>query len=283
MLYFHVDVFSDKVLSGNGLTVVLVDKEIEDPVLLRIAQEFRQFETVFVYQKKTDYYPVRVFTVQEELPFAGHPIIGTAAVLHDCYFNSAERQEIKIGLGEQRIIRLQSTVNNGKYSVVMNQGIPRFINKIDKTEYKKLSGYFNLSEKDISREYPVEVVSTGLEYILIPVITNLENAEITKSGLESYIQKHSAKFAYLFNPETLECRCWDNTGAYEDIATGSAAGPLISYLVKNGYYRKDEKVRITQGKYLNRESIISGWVSSKEQDVYIEGNVTFFGKGEISI
>ena len=74
MIYYHVDVFSEKPLFGNGLTVVLMEVEYEDDVLLKIAQELKQFETVFVYPKKSDYYPIRVFTVQEELPFAGHPI-----------------------------------------------------------------------------------------------------------------------------------------------------------------------------------------------------------------
>jgi trans-2,3-dihydro-3-hydroxyanthranilate isomerase len=278
--YYHVDVFTDTPLYGNGLTVVFINKEIEDSLLLKIAQEFKQFETVFVYPIIKDYYPIRIFTVQEELSFAGHPIIGTAAILHKKYHNTNETIKINIGLNN-RIVKLQSTQKDGWYSAIMNQGIPKFITTINDNNTYELVSYFSLSLNDVDRKYPIEVVSTGLEYILVPVKTNIEHAKIVKAGLEEYISKYFAKFVYLFNPETLECRCWDNTGMYEDVATGSAAGPLIAYLVKNKYFEKNEMVTLAQGKWLGRPSRITGWVT--ESEIFIEGKVAFFGEGEICI
>jgi trans-2,3-dihydro-3-hydroxyanthranilate isomerase len=281
--YYHVDVFSAEPLSGNGLTVVVLDQDLDTSVLLKIAQEFRQYETVFLYPAKNGCYPVRVFTVQEELPFAGHPLIGSAAIIHRRFYGSAAEKDIEIGLGN-RVVRFRSIRDDEGYSVTMNQGIPRFVQTLGKDDAKELAGFFDLSENDISGTHPVEVVSTGLEYMLIPVVRNLDRAKIIKPGLDARLAGYSAKFAYLFDPASLECRCWDNTGAYEDVATGSAAGPLIAYLVKHGYRLKDETINIRQGKWLQRESVIAGRVASNgSNDVYIEGRVSFFAEGKMSV
>ncbi len=280
MKYYHVDVFSDKPLLGNGLTVVFVQSEIEDCILLKIAQELKQFETIFIFPKKDEVFPVRVFTVQEELPFAGHPLLGATAVLHNVFYPGKIEVKIKIGLAD-RIVILYSIMSNKVFSVTMNQGRADFIKIIDKNEARNIAKYFNLESDDLDIEYPVEVVSTGLSYILLPLLKNMSNAKISKEGLENYIVKHQAKFVYLFDTKTLECRTWDNTGLYEDVATGSAAGTLIAYLVKNKYYKENHRIKISQGKYLGRNSTISGWVSNSE--VFIEGKIAFFSNGKISI
>lgn len=283
MDYYHVDVFTDEPLRGNGLTVAFIDRDLDVSLLLQIAQEFRQFETVFVYPIKDGVFPVRIFTVQEELPFAGHPILGTAAILHKRYFASSLRHEIKIGLGT-RILALQSEKKDDAFSVIMNQGAPEFLRVLPGELRSEVAGFFGLSESDISPDYPLEVVSTGLEYLLVPVARNLPNARIRDPGLAEFLARNSAKFAYLFDPATLECRCWDNTGLYEDVATGSAAGPLVASLVKQGFFRHNESIRLKQGMSLNRPSVITGWVSSgNAQEVFIEGSVAFFGEGKITV
>jgi len=280
MKYFHVDVFSDKPLSGNGLTVVFVESGIEDSILLKIAQELKQFETIFIYPKKDELFPVRVFTVQEELPFAGHPLIGATSVIHKTFYPNQDEVEIKLGLGE-RSICLYSKIDNKVFSVSMNQGKAEFIKAINKREAINIAKFFNLKSDDLDEKYPVEVVSTGLPYVLLPLIKNISNAKIVKEGLEKYIEKHYAKFVYLFDTQTLECRTWDNTGLFEDVATGSAAGPLIAYFVQNRLKKINQEIKITQGTYLGRKSTITGWVTNDE--VFIEGKVAFFGNGEISI
>jgi PhzF family phenazine biosynthesis protein len=283
MNYYHVDVFSEKPLSGNGLSVVFVENNMSERLLLKIAQEFKQFETAFVYEKTEGIYPVRIFTVQEELPFAGHPVLGTAAVIHKVFEKNNFSADIKMNLGK-RTVFVKSKIKGPCFSVEMNQGTPEFINTISQNDINEIAGCFNLSKNDISTEYPIEVVSTGLPYLLLPVETNLEKAKIMQSGLEDLISDYKAKFVYLFNPATLECRTWDNTGIYEDIATGSAAGPLIAYLVKNGYFQKGENITLTQGKHLKRESRLTGRVTdTKEAEVIIEGMVAFFSEGKITM
>lgn len=280
MNYYHVDVFSEKVLSGNGLTVVFIDSEVDNSLLLKIAQEFKQFETIFLYPKKDEVYPVKIFTVQEELPFAGHPLLGATAVLHRTQYPKNKEIGINLGLGN-RIISLTSEANKDVYSVKMNQGRASLIKTINKKDSVKLSKYFNLTSDDLDMQCPVEVVSTGLPYILLPLRKNIEIARIVKEGLEDFIKQFQARFVYLFDTSTLVCRTWDNTGLYEDVATGSAAGPLIAYLVRNKLRNRDQKIDITQGLYLGRKSIISGWISNDE--VYIKGKVAFFCNGIISI
>lgn len=283
MQYYHVDVFADEPLRGNGLTVAFAERDLDAQTLLRIAQEFRQFETVFSYPEADGRFPVRIFTVQEELPFAGHPILGTAAILHKRYFPSAERREISIGLGS-RALALESRKAGGGYAVTMNQGKAAFIAELPTAARAEVAPFFGLGEGDIDRDYPLEVVSTGLEYLLVPVAKGLGRARVAKDGLGEFLSRHSARFAYLFDPATLECRCWDNTGAYEDVATGSAAGPLVASLVRHGRFRAGEKIALSQGAYLGRPSVIAGRVSPEENpDVFIEGNVAFFGEGTITV
>jgi trans-2,3-dihydro-3-hydroxyanthranilate isomerase len=280
MKYYHVDVFSDKVLAGNGLTVVFPDKDISSSMMLKIAQEFRQFETVFVFEKKDTAYPVRIFTVQEELQFAGHPLLGAAGILHLLHLNK-KTEIINIQLSD-RIVNFSSTGKDGTAVVTMNQGKADVITTVSRDEYGECASWFSLDERQLHPDYPLSVVSTGLPYLLVPVKQCIDKIKISINNLEEKITALGAKFVYFFDPETLECRSWDNTGVYEDIATGSAAGPLISYLVQNKYKEKNEQVTLSQGRFLHRNSLITGYVNSSDE-VLITGSVSLFGKGEIFV
>ncbi len=263
------------------MTIVFPEENIDQVTMLKIAQELKQFETTFVFRTCNNKYLVKVFTVQEELEFAGHPIIGTAGILHELDQRNKENAIIEITLGT-RILKLESSINNSFYEVKMNQGIAlTLVDNIYK-DVKEISSWFGLKENQISEDYPLSIMTTGLPYLLIPVKNCLEKIRISIVDLETKLKKYGAKFVYFFDPRTLECRTWDNTGLYEDVATGSAAGPLISYLVNNGYKERNQKIVLKQGKYLNRESKISGYVND-ENEVVITGAVSIFAKGEILI
>ena len=285
MKYFHVDVFSGRSLAGNGLAVVFPDCEIESSTMLEIAREFKQFETSFIYPVRDGVFPVRIFTVDEELPFAGHPMLGSAAMIHRQFFAGDARAAISVSLGD-RIVQLESLrVQSGGsrsrcgYSVTMNQGKPDFIARIDRSHASKIAESLGLSADDIDDRYPLETVSTGLSYLLVPLKSGLDRARISRPDFESFLSSFGAKFAYLFDPEKLECRTWDNAGSVEDVATGSAAGPLCAYLVKNGYCAEGERISLSQGRFAGRPSKIEGVV--KNNSVFISGEVALFAAGEM--
>lgn len=262
MHYFHVDVFSERPLAGNGLTAVFPDREIESATLLEITREFRQFETSFIYPVCDGVFPVRIFTVDEELPFAGHPMLGSAAMIHHRCFGDAVRAEISIALGE-RVVQLESarssldgSAGSVRYSVTMNQGSPEFIARVDSSHAFAVAESLGLSGGDIDDRFTLEVVSTGLPYLLVPLKSGLDRARISRSDFESFLSSFGAKFAYAFDAEKLECRTWDNAGRVEDVATGSAAGPLCAYLVKNGYRKEGERIVLSQGRFVMKGEII---------------------------
>jgi trans-2,3-dihydro-3-hydroxyanthranilate isomerase len=284
MKYFHVDVFSAKPLSGNGLVVVFPDKELDRQTLLSITQEFKQFETIFIYPQSEEGYPVRIFTVEEELDFAGHPILGAGAVIHKCFYPGKSAIDICFTVSGRKI-HISSERMESTFNVVMDQGEPQFPMIVSRENYQDIAAALNINISDFHEGYPVEIVSTGLPYMLVPLQRNLDKAQIVIPNFEGLLTKFGAKFVYLFDPESLECRTWDNAGNVEDVATGSAAGPLSAYLVKNGFRQSGEVINIYQGKYVNRSSLIQGWVSEEKtsKNIFIRGEVALFGSGELFV
>jgi len=283
MRYYHVDVFASEIFNGNGLTVVFPHRELSAQQMLSIAQELKQFETAFVFPEKGGVFPTRIFTVQEELEFAGHPALGIGAILHHRLRNAQKSAALSISLGKRKI-ELKSEFDGSTYHVIMGQGQPEFIKSVGSDSFAAICEHLNLQKTDLASDYPIEVVSTGLPYLLVPVKSHIENARITSKDFEAFLQSFGAKFVYVFDPSDLECRTWDNTGIYEDIATGSAAGPLIAYLVKNNFRKQGQIITIKQGKFLQRPSSIKGLLSHEAQpQIYIEGEVIFFAEGEISL
>jgi PhzF family phenazine biosynthesis protein len=278
MKYYHVDVFSSKLFSGNGLTIVFPNKEIDDSTLGNIAKEFKQFETVFIYTKENGAYPIRIFTVEEELGFAGHPVLGTGAIIHKIFYPHDIRKKIIIKIKDRNII-VESEKKDNIFSVTMNQGVPIYINTIPENHYSEIAESLNLTISDIDNRFPLEVISTGLPYLLIPLSNNIDKCKIRHSNFEQLLNKFNAKFVYVFEINSLECRTWDNFGLVEDAATGSAAGPLSAYLIKHKIKKENEIIYISQGKFVNRSSLIESWM--KSQEVYIKGFVSFFSQGEI--
>lgn len=284
MNYFHVDVFSEKPMTGNGLTVVFPKEPLNETVMLDIAKEFKQFETIFLFQDKSNSFTARIFTVDEELGFAGHPILGAAAVVHQNYFSDRQTAAIRFQLSG-RAIDVQSETSGTGYQVVMNQGAPEFISQVESCQYESVVKSLNIEAVDIDYSLPLEVVSTGLPYLLVPLKSDLHNVKISIPNFEAFLSNFGAKFVYVFNTQTLECRTWDNNGLVEDVATGSAAGPLCAYLVKHGIRTEKEVIRLRQGSFVGRPSIIEGWADSSKgtTEIFIRGRVSCFAKGSLSI
>lgn len=268
-------------MKGNGLTVVFPESSLDRNTMQAITREFRQFETIFVMPQPDGTYSAVIFTMDEELDFAGHPILGAASVVHHLYKKETAVTDINFRL-KNRIVSVKSFSEKDHYSAVMNQGRPAFLHKAENADCADIISALNLSMDDIHPAYPVETVSTGLQYLVLPLKKNIDKAKIMVSNFEEMLALLKAKFVYLFQPDTMECRTWDNSGNTEDAGTGSAAGPLCAYLVKNGFKKYDEAIGINQGRYTDRPCVIRGKVDGESGEVFVEGDVAFFAAGEIT-
>ncbi len=282
MDYYYVDVFSSKVLRGNGLVVVFLDKEMETQILLELTQEFKQFETIFLEPEERNIFKARIFTVEEELDFAGHPILGAAAVVHDHFFKEAEEVEIGFKLAAKEVSTF-SKRQERSYSVTLNQGRPSYIGEIKEGEEELLKA-LGLNKENKSQKLPLEVISTGLPYLIVPLQSGLEACKIQGLGFESLLDRYGAKFVYVFDEKTLEARTWDNLGKVEDVATGSAAGPLCAYLIKHKLFSVNQEIAIKQGGFVGRPSILKTWMVEEEKgkgEIMLSGEVAFLAEGRI--
>lgn len=280
MTIYHVDVFSSKPYGGNGLTVVIHDKALTDKEMQRIACEFKQFETIFLKKIQSDVYEARIFTVEEELEFAGHPILGGVAIIHQEFFAQDSEKIITLKLKNKDVVATSKTMGL-YYEVTMNQGTPQWLKKIDQAWKEKYCKALNLRTEDLSQDYPMEVVSTGLPYLLVPIVAGLDHVKISCEDFESQLAKNQAKFVYIFDLNKMEGRTWDNRGSVEDVATGSAAGPMGAYLYKHGFCDKNETVLINQGRYVDRSSVLKVSCRRETDEICVTGEVVVLMKGEL--
>jgi len=284
MKYYHVDVFSDKKFSGNGLTVFLEASALDKKFMQTLTREMRQFESIFLYQTNSNAFRAFIFTMEEELDFAGHPVIGAAAIIHDLHSGEKEQNSWTIELNAKSV-EITTVKKDGFYSAKMNQGKPEFGTILTDRQVEEFLGYLHLTSEDKYDDLPFQVVSTGLPYLILPIKASaLSKVKVTITDLESKLLKIGAKFFFVLDIENRQGRTWDNFGLVEDIATGSSAGPIGAYLVNNALERLDKEIIIRQGDFLNRPSKIKIIVTNDNDnigDVYVEGDVCKVAIGEL--
>ena len=279
-----VDVFAREPLSGNGLSVFVLDDELPKHAMQRITQEMRQFESIFLFRtEEPSVFRARIFTMEEELPFAGHPIIGAAALLHAESYAREESARFEFVMPE-RSIHATTRREGTSYFAAMDQGVAKFQAPVAETATDAFLRALNLSAADRPAALPLQVVSTGLPYLIIPIRTNLERARIVDPRFEALLATIGAKFVYVLDIDRREGRTWDNDGRVEDIATGSAAGPAAAYIVKHGLASSGESLVIAQGRFLNRPSELHVVVRGiSELSVTVSGQVCFVGSGSLKL
>jgi len=264
-----VDVFAKEKLSGNGLTIFYDFDDISTEKMQLLTQEMRQFESIFV-SKNSNEFSARIFTVEEELDFAGHPLIGLAAHLHEEYGqDESHTWQVKLNT---KTVTLKTNKLDNYFEAAMEQGKPEFIKTLTSTESQVFLDAFIITRDQISC-LPLEVISTGLSYLIIPIVSGIEQVKLNINNLESLLAKHKAKFAYILDVKTFEGRTWDNLGKVEDIATGSAAGPTGAYLCKYNIAKLGNDFVIKQGRFLGRPS---------EMKVCVDGDKTVFNNVSVS-
>ncbi|MDC8804413.1 PhzF family phenazine biosynthesis protein [Halomonas pacifica] len=266
-----VDVFAREKLNGNGLTIFSDCDELCSKEMLAWAQEMRQFESIFL-KVKADEYHARIFTVEEELDFAGHPLLGLTYHLHE-RFGSDSEHEWTVNING-RPLRLSSKKTDSEFIATMSQGRPFYSYSLSEDEAQVLYSSLNLTKPD-GLSSGAEVISTGLPYVILPVRSQLEDISFNVRDLTPLIEPYGGKFLYVLDVGDLEGRTWDNKGLFEDVATGSAAGPVSAYLFKHGFVG-DGEVIIKQGGFLGRPSEIKVRVvtcGSEIEDLQVSANV----------
>lgn len=253
----QVDVFSSVPFAGNGLIVLFASPAaFAAQALIALTAELRQFELIVTeFQAASGQAPARIFTAEEELPFAGHPVIGAAAALHERHAPmEPARSWIFVINGREIAVRTRQAA--GYYEAEMNQGAATLAPPLGRRDAARFAAALGLAEADMHELQP-QVVSTGLPYLIVPVAGGLDRARIGVADFGQRLAEVGAKFVYVFDPDQREGRSWDNAGAVEDVATGSAAGPAVAFLAAHDLTAAGETILVSQGRYLGRPSVIA--------------------------
>jgi trans-2,3-dihydro-3-hydroxyanthranilate isomerase len=258
--FYTLDVFTNNRFEGNPLAVFTDGDGLSDDQMLAIAREMNLSETVFV-QKPTNEEALarlRIFTTKEELKLAGHPVIGTWFLLAELGVVPAQDGGVHIlqetGAG---ILPVEIRFKDGRpQRVTMTQKEAVF--KSAKINKKKLASALGLSPKDLDTQLQPELVSTGIFNLMVPLRSRAALGKIVMNMIElRRLQGKNATMAYCFalggNGKAFSRGMlpWE---LYEDAATGSAAGSLGAYLVRNGKLAPGHTLTIFQGAEMGRPS-----------------------------
>jgi trans-2,3-dihydro-3-hydroxyanthranilate isomerase len=255
----QVDVFTATPLQGNALAVVLDGRGLGDTEMQALARETNLSETTFVLPRDSHIEDergirVRIFTVAEELPFAGHPTLGTAFVLR----GATRRNEIKLDLNVGQVPVRFEEGNGGPAFGEMSQKEPNFGKRHEPEVVAKI---LNLSIADLDTDLPIDTVSTGLPFTIVPLrsLSVIRSLRIDHARATAYLAEEG-KFFYFVTRDTVDpsARLHARMLLYngEDPATGSAAGCATAWMVAHGVAQPDERVLIEQGLEMNRPSQI---------------------------
>jgi trans-2,3-dihydro-3-hydroxyanthranilate isomerase len=281
--YVLVDVFSPTPYSGNSLPVFLKTGSLNAQQMKRITQEMRHFEAIFLEStQEPNTVRARVFDLFEELPFAGHPVIGAAAVLHH---NSGkpEAQHWTIELPGKTVTVLTERTRCG-FVGLLNQGKPEFLGVV--SEREAVAAAFNLQPGDLCRDLTPEIVSTGLRYLIVPVQHGALGRARILHDITALLEGFGAQFAVLLDPSNFEIRHWNNDGVVEDVATGSAAGTVEAYYLRHGLVDGDRPFVLRQGQYTGRPSqlqVLPEGTPSTVRTVKVGGDVALVGSGSLDV
>jgi trans-2,3-dihydro-3-hydroxyanthranilate isomerase len=288
--FYIVDVFAERKYEGNQLAVFRKTKDLSDADMQTFAREMHFSETTFIMsdEKRDGGYDVRIFTPEHEIPFAGHPTLGTAFIIQrEIIGQSVEKVVLNLRVGQIPV----DFKYKGKdvENLWMKQINPTFGTTFDR---QTLSQVLNIDPADIDDRYPIQEVSTGTPFFMVPLktLSAVKRANINRDRFFSLIENTQAKAILIFCPETirddndLTVRVFaDYYGVPEDPATGSANGCLAGYLVKHRYFGKDRiDIKVEQGHQISRPSLLFLKAEKKAEEisVLVGGRVQMVARGE---
>ena len=275
--YVVADVFTDTPLEGNQVAVFTDARGIPDDKLQRIAREMNLSETVFVYTPEDDGHArIRIFTPTREMPFAGHPTLGTAFVLSGPLSLEEIRLETLRGVVPVRLEREDGRIVFGR----MEQPLPTVEPYADDAELFDILGVEG-------SELPVEVYDNGVLHVYVCL-----GSEEEVAALKPDLRRLGEQPTLCFNCFAGEGKSWKtrmfapSSGVAEDPATGSAAGPLALHLARHGRIPFGEEIEIAQGVEVGRPSKLFARVEGSADDVQrveVGGSAVIVARGELKV
>jgi trans-2,3-dihydro-3-hydroxyanthranilate isomerase len=279
-----VDVFTEARFAGNQLCVVAdPPAELDTPTMQMLAKEIGFSETTFVSEAVGDRYTMRIFTPNRELPFAGHPTLGTAFTLaHDGLITSPAVQTTAVGE-----VPVEANVDTG--FAWMTQRPPAFGDEFEDRDL--LARAAGLDAGELHTDLPAQIVSTGLGPLLIPVRdeTTLRRAERDGRAALEAAKGSGGECLYYFAMRAdgdVMARMFDPYfGIGEDPATGSAAGPLGAYLAARGLAGMPGRVVVAQGEMIGRPSFlhVDARIDGDSWTIRVGGGVRIVGEGSFEV
>ena len=282
------DVFSSSPLEGNSLAVFSDARGLTDAEMQAIAKEMNLSETTFIFPRDPETEAqcgvrVRIFTVQEELPFAGHPTLGTAFSIRNGSANTEVALELNVG---KVPVRFEQSPGQPVFGE-MTQVDPVFGVLHEREAVGRATG---LSADDFDLSLPIQTVSTGLPFTVTPLksLAVIQKMRVDLHRAGEYLERTGGRFFYFVTRETvdsaagLHARMLFYNG--EDPATGSAAGCTAAWMVAHGVSQPDQQVMIEQGVEMLRPSRIFVRASKHDNrivNVRVGGNAVEVIRGEV--
>ena len=305
--FIQLDVFTDRPFCGNPLAVFPEAEGISDDQMAKIAREMNLSETVFVLKPDKDKVlrRLRIFTPMRELPFAGHPIVGTwiglageGVVPLPEGGNGWQHIFHEVGIG---VLPLRVEFKDGQpIQVVMTQGAFEVINEVDDAqEQADVARSLGLNREDLDESLPIQVITTGLPSLAVPVrsLDRLRDIRVNSTLLSEVYTRHQGTGCLAFTRETLESGAARAHARFfapadnipEDPATGSACGALGAYLIHHGALNLEPEdgrynFVIEQGDFINRPSRINLSVKGEAgsvEEVMVGGSAVLVARGEV--
>lgn len=305
--FLQLDVFTDQSFAGNALAVFPEAEGLSSETMMKIAREMNLSETVFVLKPETDNVlrRLRIFTPTREIPFAGHPIVGTWMALAQegivpvpASGTGLQRIYHEVGIG---VLPVDVEFKDGQpVQVIMTQGKFEIVDEIDDAqEQAEVAHALGLAREDLDEALPIQVITTGLPCLVVPIrsLADLRDCRVNAALLSDIYTRHGGSGCHAFTRETLEVGASRAHARFfapadnipEDPATGSACGALGAYLVHHGGLTLEPedgryKFVIEQGDFIHRPSRINLDVKGERgavEEVKVGGPSVLVATGEI--
>ena len=295
--FFIVDVFAERKYAGNQLAVFLDAQKIEPSTMLKIAKEINFAESAFILGgDEQNGFDIKIFTPESEIPFAGHPTVGSAFVIRN-YLLKKELKQLRLNLGVGRILAEFFPVEENSWKTFITQVQPVFNNSFEKAEIADL---LNIAVEAINDQLPVCEVSTGLPFIIVP-LKSLSSIKKIKTDAASFIDFMERNGLYktnnpsgqttslfCFSPETYHRQndynarmlCVEDEILKEDAATGSANGCFLAYYLK--YINPTADLLMEQGYEMGRPAQLhlKGNLSEGQFEIRVGGLTQLVAQGQ---